>query len=195
MVELRMTKAFIFLGYPLCKHLKVSFLFAIYMFIFLLSELLLNDLTATRIGADKVLNIYASYSFITVIGYVLFAFVQTQIKTIKINTVLSFIGIIAIILYALSIVSCSSSGDSRLGVMAAVFNIGILIVGGIFYLIGVVIQNQHNTTENTRHMADVMDSKRESVHLPGAEKKCPDCAEMVKKEARKCRFCGYMFKV
>lgn len=92
-----MTKAFIFLGYPLCKHLKVSFLFAIYMFIFLLSELLLNDLTATRIGADKVLNIYASYSFITVIGYVLFAFVQTQIKTIKINTVLSFIGIIAII--------------------------------------------------------------------------------------------------
>jgi|ERR1035437_1428788 hypothetical protein len=25
------------------------------------------------------------------------------------------------------------------------------------------------------------------------DKKCPDCAEMVKADARKCRFCGYLF--
>jgi hypothetical protein len=25
------------------------------------------------------------------------------------------------------------------------------------------------------------------------DKKCPDCAELVKADARKCRFCGYLF--
>lgn len=29
--------------------------------------------------------------------------------------------------------------------------------------------------------------------LPGAQKKCPDCAEMVLADARKCRFCGHEF--
>src|SRR5258708_7290805 len=29
--------------------------------------------------------------------------------------------------------------------------------------------------------------------LPAAQKKCPDCAEMVLAEAKKCRFCGHEF--
>lgn len=36
----------------------------------------------------------------------------------------------------------------------------------------------------------------DELEIPGkpAEKKCPDCAELVKKDARICRYCKYEFK-
>jgi formylglycine-generating enzyme required for sulfatase activity len=34
---------------------------------------------------------------------------------------------------------------------------------------------------------------RQSSPAPQGEKECPDCAEMVKERAKKCRFCGYSF--
>ncbi len=37
------------------------------------------------------------------------------------------------------------------------------------------------------------EERRKAAGLPEPEKKCPQCGEMVKQEALKCRFCGEFF--
>lgn len=47
----------------------------------------------------------------------------------------------------------------------------------------------------TQRLVDALEGNR-PLTVPSVEptKRCPDCAEDVKRDARKCRFCGYMFE-
>jgi ribosomal protein L37AE/L43A len=58
------------------------------------------------------------------------------------------------------------------------------LLGFLFGPLGVLIAAV--LSADTRHL--------EEVELrQGSRKKCPDCAESVMKEARKCKHCGYQF--
>ncbi len=69
-----------FLLTPLRKQFKITILFAAFMFVFLLSELTLNDLSKIYLGRDSVLTTYAMYSFVTALGYIFFSFIEQKIS-------------------------------------------------------------------------------------------------------------------
>lgn len=97
---------------------------------------------------------------------------------------LLLIGIIGIVL-ALNLdtsVSTSAGRVNNLGLMNDKQN--YLILAGVIALIGAVLQVRDGTgaTQDRSSSPDIQHA--------AAEKKCPDCAEMVHIEAKVCRFCG-----
>jgi len=105
-----------------------------------------------------------------------------------------FTGGLILMMYALLIMDTSVAVDypasNNYGLPDRVNNIGLmadrqnyLIVSGIVIIIGLVL-------------AFTAKSRTESSQIAlneSGNKKCPQCAELVKKEAKICRFCNYKF--
>ena len=77
---------------------------------------------------------------------------------------------------AIAAIIMTNKGRSGCGGFALGFLLGPF---GIILAL-VVSSDQHEMTKR--------------AELAGGMRKCPDCAELVKAEARKCRFCGYEFR-
>jgi hypothetical protein len=101
---------------------------------------------------------------------------KSLFKIFRLAEIGTFFAPIAVIILALSI-------DSGIyGVVAGLIVMVISVVIALFF--GIIFHFVANSFKKKLGGAVMMENT----------KKCPDCAELIKKEAKKCRYCGKIFE-
>lgn len=85
------------------------------------------------------------------------------------------------------IVAASNKKQNSAAIGALNFFLGWTVVGWVVALVWAM------SKDASQPAPQVHVNVPTPAPLPGAQKKCPDCAEMVLADARKCRFCGHEF--
>jgi len=106
---------------------------------------------------------------------------------------MEFFGILIIgALYFLPTIVASSKNKQNTGAIFALnLLLGWTVIGWILAFIWALTQDA-NPQPSARSVAVDAPKSLPPQQAP-AQRKCPDCAEMVLAEARKCRFCGHEF--
>jgi len=104
-----------------------------------------------------------------------------------------FLLLISVLLYLIPAIVASSKKKQNAGAIFALnLLLGWTVIGWVVALIWALTQDPNPQQTPPASVAADTPRPLASPQAP-AQKKCPDCAEMVLAEARKCRFCGHEF--
>jgi hypothetical protein len=99
---------------------------------------------------------------------------------------------VSLAIYFIPYIVASKNGKQNAGAIGALnFFLGWTLVGWVVALVWAMSKDAQQPAPQVQ--VNVPAALPTPSPLPGSQKKCPDCAEMILADARKCRFCGHEF--